>query len=353
MMIERPIPFRPDPSAVNAAAMRSLVRASICESTRIFERSTSGTLPSADAILKRKGWADDRRAGMLTRASVGPAMTTQAGWAQELAQVSIALLESLTPMSAAAQLLAQGLNLSFGGAATIRVPGIGTGQAGWVAEGQPIRALQFLSTGPTLSPHKLASISELTEEMLRNSNAEQMVRTALTGSTAPALDAALFSATAASAAQPAGILVGAISVTASVSTDKFDALGDDLGALVSAIGPYAGNGSVTLIANPMQAVRATLYTGLSFPVLMTSALPVGTVVAVANNALASIVEAPAIDAANATSLHLEDTNPQAIGSASPAKSMYQTSCVALRIRLPISWVIRNPLAVAVVTSTHW
>jgi hypothetical protein len=361
-MTPNPIPLRPDYAYARRtsreAAMQSLVRASIATALRVFEKDRSGGMPSSAEILKRKGWQDDRLAGILTRAASTPAMTTTAGWAAELATVSIALLDALTPMSAAAQLLAQGLNLSFGNAATIKVPALGSGTAAWVVEGNPIRVVQFLTTGPTLAPHKLASISALTMEMLANQNSEAFVRQALIDSTAPALDTAMFSNVAGDASRPAGILVGATSVTASTSTDKFDAMGDDLGALVGAIASYAGNGSVVFVANPAQAMRAAMYADLPFPMLMSAALAAGTVIAVATNALASVVEPVEVDASPATSLHMEDTNPLPLVAspstvAAPQRSMFQTSSVALKMHLPVTWVVRNAGAVAVTQSVKW
>jgi hypothetical protein len=75
-----------------------------------------------------------------------------------------------------------------------------------------------------LSPFKLASIVTLTREMMDSSEAEQIVRQALIDSTAPALDASLFSAAAADTTRPAGILVGATSVTPSTSTSKLEVI---------------------------------------------------------------------------------------------------------------------------------
>jgi hypothetical protein len=353
-----PIPLRPDPTALSRTAMRSLVRAAIAESVRVFEKDRSGGMPSSAEVLKRRGWQDDRLAGILTRAASTPAMPTQAGWAQELAAVSYALLEALTPMSAAAQLLAAGLNLQFGNAGTILVPGLGTGTAAWVAEGNPIRVVQFLTSGPTLVPHKLASISALTLEMIQNQNAEQFVRSALIDSTAPAIDAALFSNVAADASRPAGILLGAVSVTASSSTDKYAAMGDDLSALTAAIANFAGNGSFAFIANPAQAMRAVSYLDLPVPMLMSPALAAGTVIAVATNALASVVEPVEVDASTAATLHMEDATPLELVKspstvAAPQRSLFQTASVALKMHLPVTWCVRNAGAVAVVTSVKW
>jgi hypothetical protein len=362
-MTPNPIPLRLDRTYARRVshdtAMQSLVRAAIAESARIFEKDRSGGMPSAAEILKRRGWQDDRLAGILTRSASGPALTTQAGWAQELATVSYALLEALTPMSAAASVLAQGQNLSFGNAATILVPGLGTGTAAWITEGQPIRVVQFLTSGPTLAPHKLASISALTLEMLQNQNAEQFVRQALIDSAAPALNVALFSNTAGSAAQPAGLLVGAVSVTASATAaDKFDAMADDLGALVGAIANYIGNGSVVFVANPTQAMRALMYADLPFPMFMSAALAPGTVIAIGTNALASVIEPVTMEASQATSLHMEDTNPLPLVAspstvAAPQRSLFQTSSVALKMTLPVTWCVRDARAVSVTTGVKW
>jgi hypothetical protein len=277
-------------------------------------------------------------------------MTTQATWAAELVQVAYAFLQILIAQSAGAGVLAAGWNLQFGGAGTILVPGIAPGQAKWIAEGAAIPAVQFLTTGPTLTPRKLASTCAVTEEMLRNLNAEIIIKQALIDSTAPALDAALFSNAAGSASQPAGLLLGAVSVTPSASGDQFDAMGSDVGALVSAIGAYAGNGNVMLIGNAAQAARYRMYSNEPFPMLMSATLAPGTVIAVALNAIASVIEPVTVDAAPATALYEDDTNPT---STSPTKSMFQAACVGLKMRFPASWCIRNSGAVSYLTNAKW
>jgi hypothetical protein len=350
MTAQQPIPFRPDPAALTASRVQSLVHASIAHSARIFERDSKGAMPDPEIVLKRRGWGDDHTAKLIIRAASGPAMTTQAGWAQELVQVAIAFLQILTPMSAGAQLLAAGLNLQFGGAGTILVPGIAPGQAKWIAEGAAIPAVQFLTTGPTLTPRKLASTCAVTEEMLRNLNAEAFIRQALIDSTAPAIDAALFSNAAATASQPAGLLLGAVTVTPSASGDQFDAMGTDVGALVSAVGAYAGNGNVMLIANAAQAARYRMYSNEPFPMLMSATLAPGTVIAIALNAIASVIEPVAVDAGEATALYEDDANPT---STSPTKSLWQASCVGLKVRLPASWCVRASGAVSVVSGCKW
>jgi hypothetical protein len=104
------------------------------------------------------------------------------------------------------------------------------------------------------------------------------------------------------------------------------------------------------VASPAQAVRAALFTNLPYPVLMSSALAAGSVICAATNALASVVEPPAIDASPDAGIHLEDASPLTPAS-SPSKSMYQIGGVALKIRLPISWVVRDARAVSYLTGT--
>jgi hypothetical protein len=334
-------------------AMQSLTRAVAAEAIRFFERDRrTGAKPSAEAILK-KHWPDDHAAWIVTRATSNPAMVSQAGWAAELAQIGYAFLQILIPQSAGAAVLAGGLNLSFNGAGTVLIPGINPEQAGWVADGQPIRVVKDLTTGPTLLPHKIASIAVLTREMIENSNVEQFIKEALIVSCAPALDSVLLSSSAASSAQPAGILLGATAVTASSTADPYNAMGDDLSNLAGAIAAFSGNGSFAYVAHPTQALRASAYIDLPVPMFMSAAMPVGSVAAVALSALASAVEPPVVDAMTMPSVHFDDANPLPLGTASPTKSLWQSDCIGLRIRLPASWVIRNAQAVAVTTGVRW
>lgn len=328
----------------------SLTRAAIALSDHIFDgRRNVGEL------LKARAWGEDRTASLLTRAAVTPAALSQAGWAAELGQVSKAFLQLLTPMSAAAQLLDMCQTLSFAGAAKISLPNITPGNATWVAEGAPIRVLTLPTLiGQLVFPSKLAAIIELTREMMDSSNIEAIVRQALIDSTAASLDSYLFDATAAvPGLRPAGLLVGVTPIAPSVSPSKAEAMDDDVSALVAAIAPVAGNGAVALVASPAQATRLIMRAvDTPGPVLMSAALPAGSVIAVATNSLVCALEPTQIDTAKSAVLHREDTSPQA-PPASPLASLFQTDCVALRLRLPVTWALRDSRAVASVTGAHW
>ena len=350
MKTDQPIPLRLDPDRLERDALRSLSRAAIAVGSRVFDDN----LPTAD-LLKRRSWGEDRTANLLTRSSVTPAMTSQAGWAAELAHVSQAFLRTLTPMSAAAQLLEACLTLRFDGADKISLPNIALGSATWVAEGAPIRVLTVPSVvGQSLTPSKFASIVELTREMMESSNIEAIVRQALIDSTAASLDGALFSNIAAvPGLNPPGILAGVTPIVASTSTNKTEAMDDDISNLVAAIAPFAGNGSIAFVMSPPQATRVLLRTeatpGL---VIMSAAIPAGSAIAIATNSLVSALEPTLIDAARSAVLHREDANPQA-PPAGPLASLFQTDCVAIRMRLPVTWAVRNAGAVAHVVGTVW
>jgi HK97 family phage major capsid protein len=341
-----------NPEEQQKALVNSIARAAIVTGARVFD----GAVPrTANDLLRERSWTADRTASLLTRAASTPAMLSQAGWAAELGQVAIALLRSLVPMSAAAALLDQCLTLSFNGAAKISLPNITPGTATWVADGAPIRVLTMPTlVSQSLLPSKLATIVELTREMMESSNIEAIVRQALIDASATSLDKFLFDAQpAVPDLRPPGILNGVTPLTASAATNKLEAMCDDIAALVGAIAPYAGNGSVAFVMAPPQATRVALLAETSpGQVLMSSALAAGTAIAVATNSLVSALEPVRIDAAKSAVLHREDTNPQP-PPAGPSSSLFQTDCAALRLRLPVTWAMRDTRAVAVVNSTKW
>lgn len=312
------------------------------------------TTPSEYA---RRQW-NDRNIDLVLRAAVSPA--TIAG-NPALAQVAVAFLETLVPVSAGADLLNRGIGLNFAGAASIKVPGIAVPTADFVGEGLPIPVvIAPTSAGPTLSPHKLAVITTLTGEMLRSPNVETMVRQVLIESTGPAIDKVLFSANAVATDRPAGLLNGIAALTPAAAGEKAQAIVDDLQTLALAIAPVAGNGNIALVASPDAAVALTLRLPqhVEWPVLTSASLAAKTVIMVAAHAIVSAVEgAPVIEASQESELHRE-TNPQPIVNdtgtvAVPVGSIFQTDQVALRLKWPISWALRATNGVAWMQNVNW
>jgi hypothetical protein len=343
-----PIPIRADPGALKHAAMRSLTRAVIATCLRAQSRSPS---PAADRIL-----AGDKDADLLIKAATSP--TTLAG-TPGLQGIALAFVDALVPVSASAALIARSLQLTFDGNAEIRIPGLSMPNAVFLGEGAAIPVAQGTSTiDAVLTPYKLMVICHFTNELLLSSNAEAMTRAVLLANVGPSLDLAMFHNLAGVAGvSPPGLLYGVTPITAATG-GGWDAMTADIAALAFALAPVAGNGGIVLIASIKQAVALAMSLGgPAYPVLTSSALGAGTVIAVATQALATSINVPAIEASPNALLHEEDTSPLPINiggvMATPVRSLFQTDSVGLRFKLPVSWALRSPSGVAVVEGASW
>jgi hypothetical protein len=329
----------------------SFVRAALCVGLATLEKSRP------DAVARRT--FSDHRLDLLLRAAQTP---TALANTPALSQVTVAILDALVPVSAAVDLFQRGVGLNFNGAAQITVPGVAIPTASFVAEGQPIPVRQApTSPGPILSPHKLATITALTGEMMRSANAETLIRQVLVESTGPALDAAVFSASAATASQPAGLLNGIAPLTATpTGGTKGEILVDDLQKIATALGPVAGNGNIILVGSPdaAAALKMRLPATVEWPVLTTNSLAARTVVGIATAAVVSAVQGvPQIEASSQAEIHYSDTPGEIVDiggvRAAPVGSLYQTDTVGLKLKWPISWGLRDPRGIAWLQNINW
>jgi hypothetical protein len=344
----QPIPLRPDINASRAAAVMSLSRAAISTGLRALDRNFAGP-----------AWPHDRDVELVLRAPTTPTSTVNAA---ALARVAYSFLAALVPVSAAAALISRSLQLSFDGAASIAMPSLSLPLANFVAQGAPIPATQGTSGTISLAPFKMATIVTLTGEMLRNSNAEAIVRQVLLDNTGPSLDGALFSNAAAVAdLRPPGLLNGIAALTPTAAgPNQAELMVRDVAKLATAVAPVAGNGDVVLVAAPAQSVALRVYTwagGMPFPIMSSASLPPGRVIAVAARALVSAFDAPAIDASRETAVHMASPASELVDiggvMAYPVKSMTQTDSVALRLRLPCGWALRSPTALSWMDGVTW
>jgi hypothetical protein len=339
------IPLRADRDALFTDSMKSLSRAALSVGLRALSRSQHGA--QADRML-----AEDRNAELITRASVQP--STLAG-NPTLAQISLAFVDALVPVSAAAALINRSLRLQWDNAAEIHVPSLHVPNAAFLGEGVMIPVVNGTSSiDAILKPYKLGVATTLSGEMMRSTNAETMVRAALISNVGPSLDSAMLSAAAGVAGvSPPGILNGVTALT-STAGGGLAAMVADVAALADALKTVAGNGGIVLIAAIKQSVSLAMLApnGPPFPVLVSSQLAAGTVIAVATQALATIVGAPAIDASGDVLVQEQTTPTGDVMTGSPVRSVFQTDSVSLRFRLPCSWVMRGP-GVAVINNTTW
>jgi hypothetical protein len=326
---------------------------------------------SAETILRAEH-PEDQITPLILRAATTQATTTDAAWAGPLARQAVSqAIEDIVAMSALGAVLRAGaLNVDLGRNASVRVPGRATTVAGagkWVQEGHPIPAVQFnLLGGPVLTATKLAVLVTMTREITEASNIEDVVRVLVTEAAGLALDAALFSTNAATAAQPAGILNGLSALTATAGASLgFDACGQDLGKLTGDIAARAGGLHSFFIAAPAQATSIRFWAGGQFgrtpggdllPVAAAAGLAPGTVICLEPESLALTLSDPQFSVATVAAVHQEDTNPLDISSggtlASPVKSMFQTDALALRMTLSANWGMRAP-HVAYMTGVGW
>lgn len=325
--------------------LRLLTARAIASATRRPALDVAGNLWPSDKVL----------AQLLTRSVSAPAMTTVAGWAAELAhKVVYDGLEGMGPSAAGARLLMQSLVLMFDGNGLISAPGFvaGAANAGFVAEGAPIPVRQLAATAALMQPYKLGAIGVLSREMIESSNAEVLVGDTLMRAASAALDVALFGSAAATAAQPAGLRSGVATTPPSASPDAFQAFFEDCATLINAVSVVGGNGPFVLIGSP----------GRIAAMVMRFVLQAGNVAVLASNAMgndlmcvaplalvAAISPQPEIEASTAAELHMNDTPLPIVNGgapASPARSLFQTDSVALKMRWPLSWAIRDPRAVA-------
>jgi hypothetical protein len=307
--------------------------------------------------LLRERHPDDHIAPLLLRAASAPAKTTVPGWAAELARKAVSqAIEDVVSMSAARHVMDAGaLRIDLGRFASIVVPGRSStiADAGqWVAEGAPIPVRQFQLPGSTLTAHKLAVIATFTREMSDSSNIEDVIKALITEAAGPALDAAIFSTAAGTAARSPGILHGLTGLTPSTG-GAYDDCGADLGALIGDLASRNGGANAVFVANPAQAMTIRFFSGTQLDAWGSVPLAGGTVLALEPASLAIMLGVETFDVADVGTLHMEDTTPGDIsGGSTPVKSLFQTDTLALRMILRGDWAMRAP-HVAYMTGVSW
>jgi Phage capsid family len=327
------------------------------------------TAGSVEAVARRL-WPDDPATmRLITRAASSPADTLTPGWAAELAQSALVdLIQTLGPTYCAGELFRRAMALRFGTSAAINVPGIvaSANDAAWVAQGAPMPVRQLsVGTGAQLVPKTLRTGFVVTRELLEHStpNAERMIRAQVSESIGCALDAAVFDAAASSATRPAGLRNG-VSATTAATGGGDAAMLQDLGALAAAVAAVGGL-NIAFVASPGEAVAIALRAGADFnarfAVFASGGLAAGMVMAVALPALASAID-PAVrfDVAREAAAHMEDTSPLQLGTsgspnvvAAPTRSLWQSDCIGMRLRLEASWGLRASGSVSWLQSATW
>jgi HK97 family phage prohead protease/HK97 family phage major capsid protein len=320
---------------------------------------------------------------LILRAASAPAMTTVTGWAAELVQPTYTdLMPLLMPKAILTRLAAKGLALSFGQFGKIIIPTRSrtpTIAGSFVGEGLAIPVRQGAFTTQTLTPKKLAVISTWTHEMAEHSipAIEGLIREAIQQDTSVAVDTVLIDANPATAVRPAGILNGVVATTATPGGGLAALIGD-IKALTSALvaSTYGNIRSPVFLMNPGDVLSASLASAVNtgifpfrdevrggtlngIPIIDSATVPSKTMILIdAADFVVAGGEAPRMEMSDQATLHMEDTNPQDLVAspstvAAPQRSLFQTDSLALRMVLPLNWIIRRAGTVAWTSSVTW
>jgi HK97 family phage major capsid protein len=274
----------------------------------------------------------------------------------------------------------RGFRLTLGRNASASIPtrsATPTVAGSFIAEGAPIPVRRATFVPITIGLKKLAVISTFTREIYTHStpNIEALLTDAMRDDTQVAVDTILVSA-AAVGVGPAGLRNGVSGLTPTAG-GGFNALIADLKALTGALAAVNGLRNPVWILNDQQvnSIGLTQNAGgnfpfrdelgqgtlLGYPLIKSTTQTLGQVILVAAEEFVSVVgDEPDFSISDQATLHMEDTTPLAIGTvgapatvAAPAQSMFQTDSIALRMILPLNWIMRRSGMVSWVAAVTW
>jgi HK97 family phage major capsid protein/HK97 family phage prohead protease len=342
----------------------------------------------AEAFLAENGWSEDTRVracfDWVQRAATAPAFTNVPTWAQELVRTQFAdLVAALLIASIYQPLAALGVRYTLGRYGTISIPVEGTTPTvagSFVAEGAPIPVRQAAFSTIAMGLKKMAVISSFSRELFESSvpNIDTQLRDMMGRHTSAALDTVLIDNIAATTIRPAGLRAGVSGLTPTTG-GGFTALVADLKQMLNVLTAANSLRMPVWIMNPQQVLSITLTQSaagvgvfpfkaeveqgrlMTYPIISSSTVPVGMVILLDAADFASLAgDDPRFELSDQATLHMEDTAPQPIGTAgtpnvvaAPVRSMFQTDSIALRMILPMNWMMRRTGLVAWITGVTW
>jgi hypothetical protein len=345
-----PIPLRADKAAIEQRERRAWQHAVTASVFGANQR----THPSN---ILRSYWPNDVRAAMIVKAAVSPT-TTAAFYPNDV----VSAFKSIAPGSAAASLFAMANVLNMDGISTIRVPYVANLPpiAMFIEEGKPAPNQQFTLAASVLGPTKkmllMAAVSAELEQAGPEA-ASMIIGRVLADRANRNLDLVIFGTGAGDAATPPGLLHGITPIAAAATGP--DAMSSDLAALVAAIGAAGIDPTdAVFVASPHEAMLIATRIGFKFDntVLASLGVPAKTVIAFAPDAVFSGYDgSPQIETSKESVIHFDDA-PTDIGTAggvaAPAKSMWQTETISVKVRLNCAWTAL-PGAVQVINTVAW
>jgi hypothetical protein len=326
---------------------RSICRAAVAAARSRMDKSMTAAQHAA------KEWPFDTDAQMILRAATAPLDTSNTSG---LVHVALAVLPMLHPFSAAARLFEIALSVTLDqNTGTVTVPGANLVPVTFVGEGKPKPVVQGVTSGAPITPSKIAGIVPVSSELFACAGVETFMQTMLGESAGPVLDSIVFSNAAATADHPAGLLNGIAPLTPSTGgggANKTDATMEDLVSLGAAIAPVSGASKIVLVMNVAQYISMAYrtYREAEDVIALPAAIPAGTVIAIAANAVASAMGVPEFETSTQATLVMD---PATTWPSGPVSSMFQTASIAIKMILNVSWARRSNQGVAWMQNTIW
>lgn len=306
---------------------------------------------------------DDKLVQAVLQRSAAPLGTTaDAGFAAELGQNLVAqYVSTLAPLSAAAAIIAQGLQVTMGRAASQKFPareGAPSTTVAWVEQGDAIPVRSYaLNDDCVLSPRKFGFIVAASREAAKRSGGEAAIRTLIREDAAATWDAAYFSDDAGDAATHAGMLAGVSALGGYGGGDRV-AIENDLLALTDVVAP-GGSGQLIFVTSPRRANRIRIrFPELAKTLTFLPSLAVDDANIIAVDPASWVHgfgETIDIDVSKEVILHMDDATPASdIGDATgDVRSLWQADALAYRFIADIAFAPRRPNAVAWLTGATW
>lgn len=323
--------------------------------------------------------------GIVSKANVVAGASVSGNWAEDLVgdetSVYADFAEYLRPMTIVGKFGQGGIpNLRRVPFRTPLIGQTGGGQAYWVGEGKPKPLTAFDFNRTTLDELKVATISVVTEELLRKSSpsADAILRDALAAAVAERIDIDFIDPDKAAAAgvSPASITNGVVAIAS--SGNDADAIREDIRALmatfVAANNPptsavfimsSANALAVSLMRNPLgqqEFPGITMNGGTleGIPVIVSeyfAPVTAGGFVALVNASDIYFADEGGVmvDVSREASLQMLDnpTNDVVTPTATSMVSMWQTNSVAFRAERILNWAKRRASAVALLDEVNW
>jgi Phage capsid family len=352
----RGIPLRPDRDAVAQGEALAWRRAFV--SNLLGHREKKKPVAVARSL-----WDEDLRTrAVIERAASDPPLSTTTGapfihpWAT---------LQLLAPTSAAAALFALAHRLSFQGVSTYRItsPTAGSAVASFVAENAaaPLIAAQLATPTVIGPPQKMLALAAVTEELLR-ATPDDLVETVgsiLGEAVAWTLDGVAFGSSAATAAQPAGLLASATSVVATpAGGTKIDTIAEDVSNLVAVFSGNRIGGDVAFVAAPPTTAKMRLAAGYATPLKIFDSpqVPANRLIAIALRGLfAGDVGELAVESSSTPEIAFDTAPPASIDTAlssTSVRSAFQVAMTIIKLRMRTTWGAL-PHCVAFIDGVTW